>query len=46
MTAVERYVIGLELPRRGTVCQPDRAPFDPLPELTEAEEALSKAVTP
>lgn len=46
VATVERYLIGVELPRRGTVCQPDRAPFDPLPELTAAEEALSKAVTP
>ncbi len=46
MTAVERYVIALELPRRGAVCQPDRMPFDPLPAPTEAEEALTEAVMP
>ncbi len=46
VTAVERYVIALELPRRGTVCQPDRMPFDPLPAPTEAEEALTEAVIP
>ena len=46
VTAVERYVIALELPRRGTVCQPDRRPFDPLPAPTEGEEALTEAVMP
>ncbi len=46
VTAVERYVIALELPRRGTVCQPDRMPFDPLPAPTEGEEALTEAVMP
>jgi pimeloyl-ACP methyl ester carboxylesterase len=30
--AIERYVINLALPASGTVCQPDRAPFDPQPE--------------
>ena len=29
--AVERYFIELRLPDPGTVCRPDRAPFDPLP---------------
>ncbi len=29
---VDRYLIALELPAEGTVCQPDRRPFDPLPE--------------
>jgi pimeloyl-ACP methyl ester carboxylesterase len=36
--AVERYLIDLELPAEGTVCQPDRAPFDPLPELPDEPE--------
>jgi hypothetical protein len=30
--AIDRYLISLTLPATGTVCQPDRAPFDPLPE--------------
>ena len=30
--AIDRYFIELRLPAPGTVCQPDRAPFDPLPE--------------
>ncbi len=30
--AVERYLVDLELPAEGAVCQPDRGPFDPLPE--------------
>jgi len=30
--AIDHYLIDLALPAPGTVCQPDRAPFDPLPE--------------
>jgi pimeloyl-ACP methyl ester carboxylesterase len=30
--AVERYLIDLELPAAGAVCEPDRGPFDPIPE--------------
>jgi len=30
--AVERYLIELRLPAPGTVCQPDRRPFDPIEE--------------
>ena len=30
--AVSRYLIYLQLPDEGTVCHPDRSPFDPLPE--------------
>lgn len=29
--AVERYLIDLQLPPEGTMCQPDRRPFDSLP---------------
>jgi pimeloyl-ACP methyl ester carboxylesterase len=29
--AVDRYLIGGELPPKGKVCQPDRGPFDPVP---------------
>jgi pimeloyl-ACP methyl ester carboxylesterase len=30
--AIDHYLIELALPAEGTVCQPDRAPFDPVPE--------------
>jgi hypothetical protein len=46
VTAVERYLIAVQTPPRGTVCQPDLRPFDPLPEMTEEERALAEAVTP
>ncbi len=29
--AVARYLVDVELPAEGTVCQPDRRPFDPIP---------------
>ena len=43
--AVERYLIDLQLPAAGTVCQPDRGPFDPRPQAVaeraaDVEEAL------
>ena len=28
-SAITAYLVNLSLPPRGTVCQPDRAPFDP-----------------
>ena len=31
VVAVERYLIDQQLPPDGTVCQPDRGPFDPVP---------------
>jgi hypothetical protein len=30
--AIERYLIDLQLPEPGALCQPDHPPFDPLPE--------------
>jgi pimeloyl-ACP methyl ester carboxylesterase len=46
VTAVERYLIAKALPPRGAVCQPDRGPFDPLPEPTAPEEVLDEALAP
>ena len=46
VTAVERYLIAKALPSRGAVCQPDRGPFDPVPEPTAQEEALDEALAP
>lgn len=39
--AVDRYLIELQLPPAGLVCQPDRKPFDPLPEQLVAERVAS-----
>jgi pimeloyl-ACP methyl ester carboxylesterase len=44
--AVERYLIDLQLPPKGTVCQPDRRPFDPLPAPTRSRQQLEDALTP
>lgn len=30
--AIDRYLVDLALPAQGAVCEPDRAPFEPLPE--------------
>jgi pimeloyl-ACP methyl ester carboxylesterase len=46
VSAVERYLIDLQLPPEGTVCQPDRQPFDPLPPPTRNREQLQEALTP
>jgi hypothetical protein len=46
VTAVERYLIAVRLPRRGTVCEPDRGPFDPPPAVSEGERALTEAIAP
>jgi pimeloyl-ACP methyl ester carboxylesterase len=46
VTAVERYLIAKALPPRGAVCQPDRGPFDPLPEPTPQEELLEEGLAP
>jgi hypothetical protein len=46
VAAVERYLIDKALPPRGTVCQPDRAPFDPPPGPTVEEEVLDDALAP
>ena len=45
-TAVERYLIDLQLPPEGTVCQPDRKPFDPLPAPTRSRQQLQEALIP
>jgi pimeloyl-ACP methyl ester carboxylesterase len=49
--AIERYLIDVELPPEGAVCQPDRRPFDPLPEpqspnRRQLEQALAPALAP
>jgi pimeloyl-ACP methyl ester carboxylesterase len=46
VSAVERYLIDLQLPPEGTVCQPDRTPFDPLPAPTRSRQQLQEALTP
>jgi pimeloyl-ACP methyl ester carboxylesterase len=43
VTTVERYMIEKRLPPPGTVCQPDRGPFDPPP---EQEPLLKEALAP
>lgn len=47
--AVERYFIEGELPEEGTVCQPDRTPFEPLgdeePEPLEARGVIPTTAT-
>jgi len=44
--AVERYLVDLQLPPEGTVCHPDRRPFDPLPPPTRNRQQLQEALTP
>jgi pimeloyl-ACP methyl ester carboxylesterase len=44
--AVERYLIDLQLPPEGTVCEPDRKPFDPVPPPTRSRRQLQEALTP
>ncbi len=39
MGAIERYVFRLELPAEGTVCRPDRGPFDPVPQAAARRRA-------
>jgi pimeloyl-ACP methyl ester carboxylesterase len=46
VSAVERYLIDLQLPPNGTVCQPDRKPFDPVPPPTRNRQQLEDALTP
>jgi pimeloyl-ACP methyl ester carboxylesterase len=47
VSAVERYLIELRLPAEGTVCQPDRRPFDPPPVARSADRRqLEEALTP
>ena len=46
VSAIERYLIDLQLPPEGTVCQPDRRPFDPLPAPTRSRQQLQEALTP
>lgn len=46
VSAVERYLIDLQLPAKGAVCQPDRKPFDPLPRPTRSRQQLQEALTP
>jgi pimeloyl-ACP methyl ester carboxylesterase len=44
--AVERYFIDLQLPPEGTVCEPDRRPFDHPPAPTRSRQQLQEALTP
>jgi pimeloyl-ACP methyl ester carboxylesterase len=45
--AIERYLIDVALPPEGTVCQPDRGPFDPIPEPQARDrELLQQALAP
>jgi pimeloyl-ACP methyl ester carboxylesterase len=46
VSAVERYLIDLELPPPRTICQPDRRPFDPVPEPGRNRRLLQEALTP
>jgi pimeloyl-ACP methyl ester carboxylesterase len=47
VAAVERYLIALALPPRGTVCQPDRGPFDPVPDaVARKQRPLDDALAP
>ena len=39
--AVDRYMIERQLPPAGLVCQPDRRPFDPLPEIAARRRGAS-----
>jgi len=41
--AVARYLVDQELPAEGTVCQPDRRPFDPVPVTAAAAAPDAKA---
>jgi len=40
--AIERYITDLALPAKGTVCEPDLAPFDPQPQRAQLKIAHSR----
>ena len=47
VVVVEQYLIEQEVPPEGTVCLPDRAPFDPLPDAVARERRpLDEALAP
>jgi pimeloyl-ACP methyl ester carboxylesterase len=45
--AIERYLVDLQLPPEGTVCRPDRRPFDPVtPAQARERRQLAEALAP